>query len=78
LAIAECLSKAASHHNQEAPLESVSAQDADRLFPHGSVLFGTNAKSTPGRAVKYLGYHSTKHSLEEEIPVAFKRELEIL
>lgn len=46
------------------------------MFPHGSVLFGTNAVCRPERAEKFLGYSASQHGLEKEIPESFQRELE--
>lgn len=56
--------------------KSIDAQEADRIFSHGSVLFGTNAVCAPDRAGKLLGYSASQHSLEKEIPESFQRELD--
>lgn len=66
---------AAESQGIQAPLSSISVKDVDSLFDHGSILFGTNARSKPGRATRFLNYQNRQHSLEEEIPMAFKREL---
>ncbi|KAG9763612.1 hypothetical protein KCU73_g1343, partial [Aureobasidium melanogenum] len=73
--IAETLSKVAERQDIKAPLSSISVKDADSLSDHGSILFGTNARSKPGRATRFLSYKKSKHSLEEEIPMAFRSEL---
>ncbi|KAH0364825.1 hypothetical protein KCU65_g6478, partial [Aureobasidium melanogenum] len=73
--IAEALSEAAEKQGIKAPLSSISVKDVDSLFAHGSILFGTNARSNPGRAKRFLNYKNRQHSLEEEIPMAFKLEL---
>ncbi|PHH61806.1 hypothetical protein CDD81_7970 [Ophiocordyceps australis] len=41
---------------------------SDKILPHGSVLFGTNARSNASKARDFLGWEPREHSLEEEIP----------
>ncbi|KAF4462619.1 nucleoside-diphosphate-sugar epimerase [Fusarium albosuccineum] len=48
--------------------------DADTLLPHGSVLFGTNARSKARRAAELLGWKPTGESIEDEIPRAVAEE----
>lgn len=73
--IAEAIAKAAEEQGIKAPPSAISVKDADALFAHGSVLFGTNARSVPGRATRLLGYKSRQHSLSEEVAITFLREL---
>lgn len=74
--IAEIVSQTAQEAQIQAPPKSINAQEADKTFPHGSVLFGTNAACTPDRAEKSLGYSASQHGLEKEIPESFQRELD--
>ncbi|KAL2274546.1 hypothetical protein FJTKL_03120 [Diaporthe vaccinii] len=74
--IAEIVSQTAQKAQIQASPKSIDAQEADKTFPHGSVLFGTNAACAPDRARKLLGYSTSQHALENEIPEAFQRELD--
>ncbi|THW13959.1 hypothetical protein D6D24_05743 [Aureobasidium pullulans] len=71
------IAQAGGKRNIEARVESITAEQADQFSPHGSVLFGTNARSKPSRGREFLEYKATQHSLEDEIPITFARELEI-
>ncbi|KAG7081589.1 nucleoside-diphosphate-sugar epimerase [Colletotrichum scovillei] len=51
-------------------VEEVGPEEANKVLPHGTVLFGTNARSEALRAKKVLGWAPTGESLEEEIPKA--------
>ncbi|THV74565.1 hypothetical protein D6D28_02461 [Aureobasidium pullulans] len=75
--IAGHIAQAAGKRNIEARVESITAEQADQFSPHGSVLFGTNARSKPSRGHEFLKYKATQHTLEDEIPITFARELEI-
>lgn len=48
-------------------VEKINGEDADKLLPHGSVLYGTNARGPPHRAREVLGWTPREESLEEEI-----------
>lgn len=58
------------------PVESVSADEIDKLSPHASAIMGTNAREHAQRAKKVLGWSPHHHSLEEEIPRAVESEAE--
>ena len=73
-AIADAIAQTADN-GIKATTKSLNQAAADEVFPHGSVLFGTNARSEPGRAAKLFDYKATQHSLEQEIPITFEREL---
>lgn len=45
----------------------LSTNEADTELPHGSVLFGTNARLRSNRAEKELGWKPVGESLEAEI-----------
>ncbi|THY10572.1 hypothetical protein D6D02_06319 [Aureobasidium pullulans] len=75
--IAGHIAQAAGKRDIEARVESITAEQADQFSPHGSVLFGTNARSKPSRGREFLKYKATQHTLEDEIPITFARELEI-
>ncbi|KAH8771731.1 hypothetical protein F5883DRAFT_664780 [Diaporthe sp. PMI_573] len=75
-AIAEIVSQTAQKAHIQAPTKSIDAQEADKTFPHGSVLFGTNAVCSPERAEKLLGYSASHHGLERETAESFQRELD--
>lgn len=47
---------------------SVSAEEADRLRPHGSLLWGANSRGTAIRARKLLGWSPVGNSIEDELP----------
>ncbi|KAJ0330756.1 hypothetical protein COL5a_003060 [Colletotrichum fioriniae] len=51
-------------------VEELGPEEANKVLPHGTVLFGTNARSEALRAKKVLGWAPTGESLEEEIPKA--------
>ncbi|KAI9931697.1 hypothetical protein ASPWEDRAFT_66430 [Aspergillus wentii DTO 134E9] len=46
------------------------SETADRLTPHGSVIWGTNAQYQAIRARELLGWLPQAHGIEEEIPRA--------
>lgn len=48
-------------------VEQVSGKEADKLLPHGSVLYGTNVRGPPNRARVVLGWAPREESLEDEI-----------
>ncbi|KAI9876213.1 MAG: hypothetical protein M1830_007020 [Pleopsidium flavum] len=47
---------------------TVSAEEADKLTPHGSMLFGANSRSKAIRARKLLGWSPKERSLNDELP----------
>lgn len=49
-------------------IEEISGPEADQLLPHGSVLYGTNARVQANRAQEFLGWKRTHESLEQDIP----------
>ncbi|KAM0429232.1 hypothetical protein ACHAPT_006446 [Fusarium lateritium] len=49
-------------------VEQVTGEDADKFLPHGSVLYGTNARAPAHRAEIILGWKALHESLEDEIP----------
>ncbi|KAH7152594.1 hypothetical protein EDB81DRAFT_930899 [Dactylonectria macrodidyma] len=49
-------------------VDQVSGEEADKLLPHGSVLYGTNARGRANRAEAVLGWKPQKENLEHEIP----------
>lgn len=53
---------------------SVSAEEADKLSSHGSILWGTNSRCRAIRARKLLGWSPTEKSLIDEIPLAVESE----
>ncbi|KAI3394234.1 hypothetical protein diail_3009 [Diaporthe ilicicola] len=73
--IAELVSQTAHKSQIQASPKSIDAEEADKTFSHGSVLFGTNAVCSPDRAEKLLGYGASQHGLQEEIPESFQRAL---
>lgn len=48
-------------------VESVSGEEADKLLPHGSILFGTNARSRRRREEEVLGWTLQEKGLEHEV-----------
>ena len=46
----------------------IDATTADRLTPHGSVIWGTNARYQAIRARELLGWFPEQHGIDEEIP----------
>ncbi|CAM1506189.1 Fc.00g058300.m01.CDS01 [Cosmosporella sp. VM-42] len=55
-------------------VEALQKPEADTVLPHGSVLFGTNARSRARRAAELLGWRPQGESLEAEIPRAVAEE----
>ena len=49
-------------------VDAISHEEADKLSPHGGILWGTNAQEHSQRARSLLGWAPTAKSLEEEIP----------
>lgn len=54
--------------NTKATVEELHKPDIDTVLPHGSVIFGTNARSKAQRATEYLGWTPREESLEANIP----------
>lgn len=54
--------------NTKDSVEELQKADADAALPHGSIMYGTNARSKSRRATEYLGWTPREHSLEEDIP----------
>ncbi|RSL98264.1 hypothetical protein CEP52_010425 [Fusarium oligoseptatum] len=59
-------------------VEQVSGAEADTLLPHGSVLYGTNARARGYRAEKVLGWTPQREGLEDEIPRVVAEEAGLL
>lgn len=59
-------------------VDEISGEEADRLLPHGSVLFGTNARCGAQRAENILGWRPENKSLEQEIPCTVAQEAQAL
>nr|CEG04671.1 unnamed protein product [Fusarium clavum] len=59
-------------------VDQIGGDEADELLPHGSVLFGTNARSGAQRAEKVLRWQPENDSLELEIPRVVAREAQSL
>ncbi|KAI9155668.1 aldehyde dehydrogenase [Paramyrothecium foliicola] len=85
LSFAEISGKVAEHaaskgwvSNQE--VEKFSGEDSDRLLPHGSVLYGTNARGKSRRGPEVLGWKPQHGSrgLEAEIIRAVEEEAKAL
>ncbi|KAI9734626.1 MAG: hypothetical protein M1834_002227 [Cirrosporium novae-zelandiae] len=55
-------------------IESITAERANALTPHGALLWGTNARGRALRAKGLLGWKPIGKSLEEEIPETVKVE----
>ncbi|KAM0417429.1 hypothetical protein ACHAPT_012578 [Fusarium lateritium] len=55
-------------------VEELHKPDADTVLPHGSVLFGTNARSKARRGAELLGWKPTEEGIEVEIPRAVAEE----
>lgn len=74
--ISERIVKAASEQGliEEKPVESISAEEIDKLSPHASAIMGTNARENAQRAKKVLGWSPHHHGLKDEIPRAVKAE----
>jgi hypothetical protein len=59
----------------ESPLVSeIDHVEADKLSPHGGVLWGTNARQNSQRARKLLGWCPNGRSLESDIPGTVEQE----
>ncbi|KAI4595523.1 hypothetical protein KJ359_006869 [Pestalotiopsis sp. 9143b] len=54
--------------NTKDTVEELQKADADAALPHGSIMYGTNARSKSRRAREYLGWTPREDSLEEDIP----------
>lgn len=55
-------------------MESLSADEIDKLSPHASAILGTNAREYAERAKSVAGWRFCHHSLQDEIPMAVKAE----
>ena len=55
-------------------MEELDGSAFDKVLPHGSILFGTNARSKARRASELLGWEPKEGSLEVEIPRAVAEE----
>ncbi|KAH8680639.1 hypothetical protein BX600DRAFT_444838 [Xylariales sp. PMI_506] len=64
--------------NASDEVEELHKPEADTVFAHGSVLYGTNARSKARRAADYLGWAASEQSLEVEIPRAVAEEAKSL
>ena len=58
--------------------EELDKAEADVALPHGSILFGTNARSRARRAREVLGWEPREEGLEAEIPRAVAEEAKLL
>lgn len=60
-------------------VDEVLGDEANSLLPHGTALFGTNARGEPKRAIQCLGW-KPKHAngLAAEIPRALDEEAKSL
>lgn len=63
---------------QNADVEQLAPEEADKLTPHASVILGTNARVEARRAREVLGWKPVQKSLEEEIPETLQAEAERL
>ncbi|KAM5358599.1 hypothetical protein ACJZ2D_015144 [Fusarium nematophilum] len=74
--ISERVAQAAKEQGllESTEVEELHRPDADTVLPHGSVLFGTNARSRARRAAELLGWKPTGESIEAEIPRAVAEE----
>lgn len=52
---------------QTSDVDEVNHDEANELLPHGTVLFGTNARGSARRAREVLGWRPTEHDLDVEI-----------
>ncbi|KAF9880865.1 nad dependent epimerase dehydratase family protein [Colletotrichum karsti] len=59
-------------------VEVLGPEDANAVLAHGTVLFGTNARSEAVRGKELLSWAPTGESLQDEIPKAVDREVEAL
>ncbi|ORY65127.1 uncharacterized protein BCR38DRAFT_391229 [Pseudomassariella vexata] len=64
--------------SSDTPIEKLVRPDADTVLPHGSVLFGTNARSKARRGTELLSWKPEEGSLEEDVPRTVAREAESL
>lgn len=55
-------------------MEELDKSTSDKVLPHGSILFGTNARSNARRASEVLRWKPKEESLEVEIPRAVAEE----
>lgn len=55
-------------------MKEVTADEANKIMPHGAVLLGTNAKLRSSRARRELHWKPSGPSLEEEISVTVQEE----
>ncbi|OLN93100.1 hypothetical protein CCHL11_07516 [Colletotrichum chlorophyti] len=49
-------------------VDEIGPEEADSVLPHGTVLYGTNARSEALRGKEVLGWTPTEESLQDEIP----------
>lgn len=67
--IAHAVAKAAHHqgfiHSDQ--VESLTAEEVEKIFPVGSILVGSNSKGDSLRAKKLLGWKPHRRSLKNEI-----------
>ncbi|ETS84177.1 hypothetical protein PFICI_02202 [Pestalotiopsis fici W106-1] len=54
--------------NTKDTVEELHKPDIDTVLPHGSVIYGTNARSKARRAREHLGWTPREESLEADIP----------
>ncbi|KAM5361363.1 hypothetical protein ACJZ2D_013133 [Fusarium nematophilum] len=59
-------------------VDQVTGEEADMLLPHGSVLYGTNARGRAHRAEAVLGWTPQKEDLEHDIPRVVAEEAQAL
>ncbi|KAH8895669.1 NAD(P)-binding protein [Thozetella sp. PMI_491] len=59
-------------------VDQLNAVDSDKLLPHGTVLYGTNARSKARRAKELVGWAPQHETLEEDIPRTVEAEAEQL
>jgi hypothetical protein len=55
-------------------VDRLTKDEADSQLPHGSILFGTNARSNARRAKELLGWSPQYDDLEQEIVRSVKEE----
>ncbi|KAH7057115.1 NAD dependent epimerase/dehydratase family protein [Macrophomina phaseolina] len=55
-------------------VEQLSAEDADKLSPHASIVLGTNARVDSRRARQVLGWKPVQRRLQDEIPETLEAE----
>lgn len=60
-------------------VDELLGEEANSVLPHGTVLFGTNARGTAGRAKQVLGWvPKHENGLDAEIPRAVDAEAKAL